>query len=131
MLELELIRIHKGDDVTLGTIRFGKEIIFTLENPWKDNKPYVSCIPEGRYEAIQHLSPKFGRSFYIREVPNRTEILIHPGNREKDTKGCILLGQSVNKTREEEPFIGYSRRALASLMDFVEDRDFVLTIKSI
>lgn len=68
-------------------------ICVTLENPWIDNKPMVSCIPSGQYICNVIDSPKYGKSFEVKEVPNRTHILFHKGNIEKNTKGCILLGQ--------------------------------------
>lgn len=71
-----------------------------LELPWKDNKFRVSCIPNGKYKAIKHKSPRLGNSFWIKDVPNRSEILIHIGNYNKDTVGCLLPGRErtdINK----------------------------------
>jgi len=68
---------------------------FTLELPWKDNQRRVSCIPEGTYKAIKHRSPKFGESVWIQNVPNRSEILIHPANYVRQLLGCIAPGDSL------------------------------------
>lgn len=71
-----------------------------LELPWKENKRRISCIPDGTYKAIKHQSPKFGKSFWLQNVPNRSEILIHAGNYNTDTLGCLLPGQKrkdINK----------------------------------
>jgi hypothetical protein len=68
---------------------------FTLELPWKDNQRRISCIPEGTYKAIKHRSPKFGESVWIQNVPNRSEILIHPANYVRQLLGCIAVGDSL------------------------------------
>ena len=65
----------------------------TLELPWKDNKPEVSCIPKGEYRIKKVVSPKYGSVFQVMNVPNRDHILIHKGNFTTDVLGCILLGE--------------------------------------
>lgn len=75
----------------------------TLELPWKDNERRVSCIPEGEYEVIKHISPKFGECFWIQDVPDRSEVLIHQANYagsinprtgKSDLLGCVAVGKS-------------------------------------
>lgn len=65
---------------------------FCLELPWRHNQIRKSCIPTGKYTVVKHRSRRFGSSFWILEVPHRTEILIHKGNYNKDTLGCQLPG---------------------------------------
>ena len=55
----------------------------------------VSCIPEGTYQTGWRKSPKFGETWQIEDVPNRTYILIHAANYPKDVHGCIGLGTSL------------------------------------
>lgn len=74
------------------------ELIFhslTMELPWKENRRRVSCIPAGTYPAFLHKSPKFGDSLWVKNVPDRSEILIHKGNYNRDTLGCILPGKDL------------------------------------
>jgi len=66
--------------------------LYTLELPDLGNQQNISCIPEGEYEVHRIYSPKFGKCFHLQVVPGRTEILIHKGNYNKDTHGCILVG---------------------------------------
>lgn len=66
--------------------------LYTLELPDLGNQQNISCIPEGEYEVHRIYSPKFGKCFHIQDVPGRSEILIHKGNYNKDTHGCILVG---------------------------------------
>jgi len=73
--------------------------ILTLELPWNGNQKRVSCIPEGVYEVHKVHSPKFGKCFMVMDVPDRSGIMIHPGNYasltdRSDTSGCILPGMA-------------------------------------
>ena len=65
----------------------------TVERPWLDNQKSVSCIPAGQYACQRVQSPKFGDTFEVQNVPNRTAILFHKGNITDDTHGCILVGE--------------------------------------
>ncbi|WDP86146.1 MAG: hypothetical protein HUN05_14270 [Desulfobacter sp.] len=49
------------------------------------------------FERPRKISPKYGDTFEITGVPNRTHVLIHPGNLVKHTRGCVLLGQYFGK----------------------------------
>ena len=82
---------------TLGTfmVMEGEKPLFkckTIELPWFNNKNSFSCIPEGTYEVIKHTSPRHGKCFWVQNVKDRTEILIHKGNYTTDTLGCIIPG---------------------------------------
>lgn len=69
----------------------------SLELPWNANMRSVSCIPTGSYSVTKVNSPKFGTgTFIINNVPNRSSILIHPGNFTRQIEGCILLGSNFN-----------------------------------
>ena len=76
---------------------------YSLELPWEENKQGISCIPEGVYNAQKHISPTFGDCIWIRDVPDRYEILLHPGNYvgspnpntgKPDLRGCIAPGSA-------------------------------------
>lgn len=120
-------RFEEEDKQTLGelTVKGPRgSVLFsakTLELPWKENQKYISRIPEGDYIALKHNSPKFGECFWIQEVPERTEILIHRGNFYHDVKGCILVGKNFTDIDGD----GYrdvtsSTSTLNKLLDIVE-----------
>jgi len=76
----------------------------TLELAWNNNEKRISCIPEGTYQCVKHISPKFGLCVHIKDVPDRSHILIHKGNyaygENVQTHGCILVGKGyadINK----------------------------------
>lgn len=94
-----LIRLSSNSKQTLGVLQFFKNDsrIFeckTMELPWIQNARNISCIPEGKYVVKKHVSPRFGKSFYVQNVKDRSEILIHKGNYNRDTQGCILPGNT-------------------------------------
>lgn len=66
-----------------------------LELPFLNNKVRKSCIPAGTYTAVKHNSPKFGKTFWVKNVPGRSEILIHAGNIHEHTLGCLLPGYEL------------------------------------
>jgi hypothetical protein len=71
----------------------GEHFCWTLERPWRDNIPGTSCIPLGAYSVFLTLSTRFKREMpRLIGVPGRVGILIHSGNTDHDTEGCILVG---------------------------------------
>lgn len=54
-----------------------------------------TAIPTGIYKVIVGPSPKFKRNLpRLIDVPGFDGILIHRGNTNKDTAGCILVGKN-------------------------------------
>lgn len=81
----------KGDAVT-GSLMVGhRKICCTLEN---NN----FLLPEGEYKLTVSNSPTFARDLPLihnkKVHPNRG-IRIHAGNTAKDSRGCVLVGESV------------------------------------
>lgn len=113
---LLIVRDQFTDKSTLGKLYLnGNFYGHTLELAWLDNKKNVSCIPKGVYDVIKR-NPEESSSYkyqhlLIENVPNRNFILFHIGNYPKDTKGCILLGN----TRALN-FVGDSKKAFYNLM---------------
>lgn len=95
-----LYRTNKQEKQTLGEIQVGDLKLYTLELPDLNNDGIVgnetraSCIPVGIYKVVKHTSPKFGKCFWVKDVPGRSAILIHPGNYHYHTLGCILVGKN-------------------------------------
>lgn len=89
-------RICYGPAATLGLMRWGDELLYTLEDVWADNRVGLSCIPDGVYRCRPR---PFYRGGYdaveIAGVPGRTNILIHRGNRASDVTGCLVVGAEL------------------------------------
>ena len=107
-MELHLSRTKKNPVSTLGYLSIdGRFECVTLEDKWRpDPNPATpaneakvygeTCIPAGRYKLAKHWSPKFKKwMIEVCNVPGFTGILIHSGNTDKDTRGCLLVGQKV------------------------------------
>ncbi|EGD5906896.1 hypothetical protein IBI24_001938, partial [Campylobacter coli] len=79
-------------------------------------------IPEGNYNLKRHSPSRFENTLrsitkkdddtminvYNDDVPSSRAILIHWGNTDKDTQGCILLGLTKDNNNES---VGQSRQA--------------------
>lgn len=120
MIVLDLIRVGSSNRGTFGVLRHGQvPFVLTLERPWQDNEQRVSCIPAGRYRCRRIRSPKFGTTYEICEVPNRTHVLFHAGNTIEDTQGCILVGEEFSGTWDK-PMLVSSQRGFAELMTYLD-----------
>jgi hypothetical protein len=96
---LEIVRLEENADYgTFGVLKIQKQVFcVTLEPADLLNRPNESCIPAQQYWCNRIVSPKFGETFEVKNVPGRTMILFHPGNFEEHTDGCILLAQHFGK----------------------------------
>jgi hypothetical protein len=89
-MELELIRTYFPNGTNGELYYNGKRLCFTIELPWLQNKPQISCIPEGRYELEKYFSKHFGNHLHLKAVANRSLIMIHAANDAKlELRGCI------------------------------------------
>ena len=89
-MELELIRTYYPNGTNGELLLNGDRLCSTIELPWKNNEPKVSCIPEGDYELRKRWSRRFGNHFMLLDVPERSYILVHPANDAvRELKGCI------------------------------------------
>ena len=132
---VHLYRSRRSDQGTEGFLIAGEFTCFTLELPWKDNTPNISCIPKGEYEVGIRTSPRYGKIYHVREVENRSWILIHSGNFAGDeskgykthVKGCILLGK-YHGILENQRAVLCSRPTIRSFMDHLDLQSFHLII---
>jgi hypothetical protein len=99
MQTLTLKRLKEDEYGTHGQLFNGPEFLcYTLERQWLDNKADVSCIPpDETYHVIGHNSAAHPDSWEL-DVSGRQGILIHSGNVLADTKGCILVGLTEQKS---------------------------------
>lgn len=57
-----------------------------------------TAIPTGKYQVTYSYSPKFKRYLpRVNDVPCYTGILIHNGSTDKNTSGCVLVGENKIK----------------------------------
>ena len=125
-MKLTLIRDTETEESITGRLYAdGTFLCYTLENDWKDNEPRVSCVPEGTYGLDMKDYGRYWERYQpleipiLQDVPNRSQILISPGNYPKDTLGCILVGETRGKD-----FVGNSRNTWKKIHKyFVESNE--------
>lgn len=106
----------------------------TLELPWRNNEPFISCIPEGVYicrlreSSLWSPAPPF--LYEVMGVPGREDVFIHAGNRVANTKGCPLVGESFVDDPTGPTFLQHSRKTLMRLHQHTQGRPFTLTVSS-
>jgi hypothetical protein len=128
MARAKLIRLHESNVQTLGHLLIYEGITkvfdcMTLELADKDNQRSVSRIPAGTYWVEKHNSPKFGKSFWVKDVPGRSEILIHVGNFYRDTRGCVLAGDGFEDIDKDGlTDVTNSKKTINKLYEVLPDR---------
>lgn len=115
----QLKRLRLGNTDTIGALFDGgcNWMAWTIEDTFREHKiDGKTCIPYGMYELTFHKSPKFSPIYghdmiMLKDVDGFEYILIHPGNNNKDTQGCILVGDGVSPVRDIDNAIVNSRAA--------------------
>ena len=102
---VEIIRLEESAQGTFGVLRLNKQVLCaTLEPSDRLNRAGVSSIPAQQYRCARRMSPRFGETFEVLNVPGRTDVLVHPGNTSAHTRGCILLGSGWGCVDSREAF---------------------------
>lgn len=127
-------RFKSDDDATISQISVdGQFVCFGLEDEYRAKKvANETRIGAGRYKIgvrkkgsfhsrYKDLYPEFHRGMlHIQDVPEFEYILIHTGNTDKHTSGCLLVGTSAN-TDEGDMRVTSSRQAYRKLYPMVID----------
>jgi len=135
MEKVHIFRTRQSAHGTEGVLSCDGLLLFTLELPWKENQSNISCIPSGDYMVKPRVSPKFGETYHVQEVEDRSYILIHQGNfagdKEKDLKthvqGCILLGRKRGVLGGQRAVLS-SRLAVNDFKKYMGKKSFQLQI---
>ena len=137
-MNIKLIRRYKGTSCVIGKFKVFKddELIFECFSLEEDCEGLESGkdlrIPQGIYKLKTHSPSRFENTLhditkdksdkminvYNDLVPSSRAILIHWGNSDKDTQGCILLG--LVKTANT---IGESRKACKEFYELMRGVD--------
>ena len=141
---LEVLRYSSGADSTLGLLFindvYGREFLaYTLEDEFREEKVSAETrIPEGTYDVKlrtvggfhNRYLVKFGAYFHkgmlhVQDVPGFEYILIHTGNTDGDTMGCLLVADTSQQNITKDGFIGASvaayKRVYPSLAQWLVD----------
>jgi len=129
---IEIIRIESTIAGTFGILTIQKQAFcVTLELPDRLNQGNTSAIPASQYLCRQVVSPRFGRTYQVLDVPDRTQILFHSGNRIHDTRGCILLGEHFGKLRGDRAILNSGKTFQDFKKNIGNHTNFHLTIREV
>tara|TARA_R110000850_G_scaffold61316_1_gene140111 strand:- start:79 stop:552 length:474 start_codon:yes stop_codon:yes gene_type:complete len=129
-MELEVLRFSSQKDSTNGIlfdVTGGKRqfLCYTLEDEFREDKVAGETrVPSGTYKVTLRTvggfhgryDKKYGEMhkgmLWVRDVPNFEYILIHTGNTDEHTAGCLLLGDSQQANfGNSDGFVGSSTQA--------------------
>jgi len=125
MTDILLDRFSYHKEGTLGVIHLEDQVFWTIERPWVNNERNISCIPEGTYSMNWRESPRFGWTWELEDVPDRSYILIHPGNFASNFEGCIGLGMGLMGDRTA---VSRSRDAVTKFDEMTEGGQWFMKI---
>jgi hypothetical protein len=131
---LTLHRIALLEECTLGILTIeDKFFCFTVERPWLNNAPYISCIPAASYPVKWVVTGtagnRNGRGLGVENVKNRSLIRIHIANTANEVEGCIGVGMKRHDFRDGRG-VSQSKVALSALMDILEGKEAILHINN-
>lgn len=140
-MKLEIIRRYASKTCVIGEFKVFSDddkILFECFCLEEDKEGLESGkdlrIPEGIYDLKRHSPSRFENTLrsitkkdddtminvFNEKVPFDRHILIHWGNTDKDTKGCILLGLTKDNNNES---VGQSRQACKEFYDLMYNQD--------
>lgn len=138
------------DEGTFGKLVTDKDFkCVTIELPWRDNKPDISCVPKGTYLCTWRFSEKHGLCYWLENVPGRSSCEIHSANVAGDIskgwasqlEGCIAPGKEtvlfpggVHPCRDNAQYgVNQSKDTLLALQENLRgplgQESFMLTIQ--
>jgi hypothetical protein len=118
-MELRVVRYCSREDWTLGMLMEDRTFLcYTLEDEHREEKVmHETRVPAGRYRItlrteggtharyIKKYPDMHKGMLWVRDVPNFKWILIHTGNTDEHTSGCLLTGLTSDSSKG---FIGRS-----------------------
>ena len=136
-MKLDVIRTQFGKDATNGLLFIDNVFeCYTLEDEVRDIKVHSeTAIPLGTYNIKfrniggfdTKYTARYGSTFHkgmleLQDVPNFKYILIHTGNTDSHTSGCLLLGETQQDLdKGKDGFVGGSGDAYKKMYPKVRD----------
>tara|TARA_R110000744_G_C19017396_1_gene523764 strand:- start:59 stop:517 length:459 start_codon:yes stop_codon:yes gene_type:complete len=133
-MDIDVIRYNGKEDFSDGLFLINGEFqVHTLEDEFRTKKKYGETrVSAGRFKVElrtvggfhQRYLNKFGADFHkgmlwIKDVPEFEYVLIHIGNDDDDTAGCILVG--MTNSADDAGFIGGSTEAYKKIYPIIRD----------
>ncbi|EHG8705507.1 hypothetical protein J6E62_000086 [Campylobacter coli] len=140
-MKIKIIRRYTGKTCVIGKFKVlddEEKILFECFSLEEDKEGVERNkdlrIPEGIYDLKRHSPSRFENTLrsitkkdddtminvFNEKVPFDRHILIHWGNTDKDTQGCILLGLTKDNNNES---VGQSRQACKEFYDLMHGKN--------
>lgn len=128
-MEIQVNRIAQKEGYTIGRMSLngayfcdtledtdrGLNSTMTVDEILSKKRKGITAIPTGKYDVILTFSPRFKRVLpLLLSVKGYEGVRIHAGNTNKDTEGCLLVGE--NKAKGQ---VLNSRATLEKLMSIL------------
>ena len=146
-MKLEILRVSSESDSSSGLVfdvtNGRKFLCYSLEDEYRNEKVmHETRVPAGTYQIqlrkVGGFNARYAKKYgdfhkgmlHVQDVPGFEYILIHTGNTDEHTSGCLLLGDTqTNNQIKEDGFIGSSvqayKRVYPSIAKILEDRGTV------
>jgi len=128
-MKLKVYRYSSQSRTTLGALHINGEFeCYTLEDRHREEKVRGETrIPKGIYNiglrTVGGTHERYSKKFpsyhkgmlHVLDVPNFKYILIHIGNDESDTMGCLLVGDYANNNKLQKGQLTSSTNAYTKM----------------
>lgn len=128
-MDMRLVRSAETPNGVFGTLYMsdGLPLCITLEHSFDG----VPALADGVYQCVRGLHTLAGHpdafmTFEVTGVPGHTGILIHRGNFNADSHGCILLGMTSDTARLYSSAVAFEK----FMMIQGDASSFTLTVSS-
>ena len=129
MIKLEVLRVSSESDSSSGLVfditNGRKFLCYSLEDEYRNDKVmHETRVPAGTYQIKLRKEGGFNARYtkkygsfhkgmlHVQDVPGFEYILIHTGNTDEHTSGCLIVGDSQeNNQLMKNGFIGKSVQA--------------------
>lgn len=124
-------------------------VFYGVERPWRDNRPYESCVPLGEYKLVwapttTQVPPQFdGHTWYMvgdtvslrKSDKRRWGCAWHVGNFDLNVEGCLAPGASLGYARHRQSdthrwCVNRSGDTMLELLQLLGPEDHDLVIES-
>jgi TPP-dependent 2-oxoacid decarboxylase len=148
-MKIKMYRYSSQSKTTLGVILIDNKFqCYTIEDRYRKEKvKHETRIPKGNYKIKlrdfgSHYNKYIGKyaghkgMLWLQDVPEFTDILIHIGNDQEDTSGCILTGSTANNNSKYKGQVTASTEAYLDmyfkvLEAFENGEDVSITIEDL
>ena len=138
-MKLEVLRISSESDSSSGLVfditDERKFLCYSLEDEYRNDKVmHETRVPAGTYQIqlrkVGGFNARYAKKYgdfhkgmlHVQDVPGFEYILIHTGNTDEHTSGCLIVGDSQeNNQIVKDGFIGKSVQAYKRIYPAIAD----------